>query len=152
MAELKPGDQAPDFQAVDEKNNPVSLSGLRGRKVILYFYPRDDTPGCTTQACGFRDNYAEIEDKNAVVLGVSTDDAKSHQSFKDKYGLPFPLLIDADHQISEAYGVWGERNFAGRNFMGIGRSHFVIGEDGKLLDVRYNVKADESPAAAVGAL
>jgi peroxiredoxin Q/BCP len=152
MAEVKVGDQAPDFQTTDEQNNPVNLSDFRGRKVVLYFYPKDDTPGCTTQACGFRDSYAQIGDKNAVVLGVSPDDAKSHQAFKEKYSLPFPLLLDPEHKIAEAYGVWGERNFAGRTFMGIGRSHFVIGEDGKLVDVRYNVKPEDSPVAAMGAL
>ena len=152
MAEIKAGDQAPDFQTVDDQNNQMRLSDFRGQKVVLYFYPRDDTPGCTTQACGFRDNYPEITDKKAVVLGVSTDSVESHQAFKAKLGLPFPLLVDADHSISEAYGVWGERTFGDRTFMGIGRSHFVIDTDGNVVEARYNVKPEDSVSSAVKAL
>ena len=101
MAELKIGDVAPDFEAVTDSGDKVKLSDFHGKRVILYFYPKDDTPGCTTQACGFRDNYAVIQDKNAVVLGVSPDDAESHQKFKSKFSLPFPLLVDEDHAISD---------------------------------------------------
>lgn len=149
---LKPGDPAPEFTAVTDSGETLSLSDLRGKRVVLYFYPKDDTPGCTTQSCGFRDQYAAMEEKNAVVLGVSPDGVESHQKFKSKYNLPFPLLVDADHTIAEAYGVWGERNMYGRKFMGITRSHFVIDENGVIVDARYNVKADKSPAMALEAL
>jgi peroxiredoxin Q/BCP len=144
MAQINVGDQAPDFETVNDQNEKVKLSDLKGKRVVLYFYPKDDTPGCTTQACGFRDNYAEIMDKNAIVLGVSPDDVKSHQGFKSKFDLPFPLLVDTDHAISEAYGVWGERSMYGRTFMGVNRSHFVIDEDGKVIDAQYGVKPDDS--------
>src|SRR5688572_4544554 len=110
MAELKVGDQAPDFETVNDQNETVKLSDFRGKRVVLYFYPKDNTPGCTTQACGFRDNYPTIEGSNAIVLGVSPDSAKSHQNFRTKFSLPFPLLVDSDHKISEAYGVWQEKS------------------------------------------
>ncbi|HWO72651.1 MAG TPA: thioredoxin-dependent thiol peroxidase [Dehalococcoidia bacterium] len=152
MNELRPGDPAPDFETVDERGQRVALKDLRGRKVVLYFYPKDNTSGCTAQACSFRDRYPEIEEKNAVVLGVSPDSAKSHQGFKSKFSLPFPLLVDADHKIAEAYGVWREKSMYGRKYMGILRSHFVIDEDGKLLDVQYNVKPAESAPKALTAL
>ncbi len=152
MKELRPGDPAPDFETVDERGQRVALKDLRGRKVVLYFYPKDNTSGCTAQACSFRDRYPEIEEKNAVVLGVSPDSAKSHQGFKSKFSLPFPLLVDADHKIAEAYGVWREKSMYGRKYMGILRSHFVIDEDGKLLDVQYNVKPAESAPKALTAL
>jgi peroxiredoxin Q/BCP len=145
MAEkIKVGDMAPDFETVNDKNEKVRLSDLRGKRVVLYFYPKDDTPGCTAQACGFRDSYAEIEAKNAVVLGVSPDDVASHQKFKSKFDLPFPLLADTDHRICEAYGVWGERSMYGRTFMGVNRSHFVIDEQGRVVDVQYGVSPADS--------
>ena len=128
MATLNVGDVAPDFEAATDSGETVKLSDFRGKRVILYFYPKDDTPGCTTQACGFRDNYTVIQDKNAVVLGVSPDDVASHMKFKNKFSLPFPLLADEDHAISEAYGVWGEKSMYGRTYMGVTRSHFVIDE------------------------
>jgi peroxiredoxin Q/BCP len=152
MTQLQAGDPAPDFETVDDQEQPVSLSNLRGKRVVLYFYPKDDTPGCTRQACGFRDSYAGLEEKNSVVLGVSPDGVESHQAFKSKFGLPFPLLVDEDHQISEAYGVWGEREFNGNKFMGVFRSHFVIDEEGKIIDARYNVNPDESPELSLQAL
>ena len=152
MPDLKAGDAAPDFETVNEQGEKVSLAGLRGKRVVLYFYPKDNTSGCTTQACGFRDNYPQISEKNAVVLGVSPDSARSHQSFRAKFDLPFPLLIDADHKIAEAYGVWREKSMYGRKYMGILRSHFVIDEQGRILDAKYNVKAPESAGLAVGAL
>ncbi|HZT07199.1 MAG TPA: thioredoxin-dependent thiol peroxidase [Chloroflexota bacterium] len=152
MAELKVGDLAPDFEAADEKGNTIRLRDLRGRRVIIYFYPKDNTPGCTTQACGFRDHYAAISQKNAVVLGVSPDSAQSHVKFRDKFGLPFPLLVDRDHAIAEAYGVWQQKSMMGKKYMGIVRSHFVIDENGKLAEVAYNVKAPESPTKALKAL
>ena len=149
MPELKIGDQAPDFETVDDKGQKVKLSDFRGRRVVLYFYPKDDTPGCTTQACGFRDNYDAVREKNAVVLGVSPDGIDSHQKFRDKFGLPFPLLVDEDKTIANLYGVWGEREFAGRKYMGVQRSHFVIDEEGKLIDVKYGVRPNDSVALAI---
>jgi peroxiredoxin Q/BCP len=152
MTQLQAGNPAPDFETVDDQEQPFRLSDLRGKRVVLYFYPKDDTPGCTRQACGFRDSYAGLEDRNSVVLGVSPDGVESHQAFKSKFGLPFPLLVDEDHQISEAYGVWGEREFNGNKFMGIFRSHFVVDEEGKIIDARYNVNPDESPELSLQAL
>jgi peroxiredoxin Q/BCP len=152
MAELKAGDTAPDFEAQDENGATVRLSDLRGRKVVLYFYPKDDTTGCTAQACAFRDSYPEIGDRNAVVLGVSPDNARSHQRFKTKYDLPFPLLIDADHKIAEAYDVWREKSMYGRTYMGILRSHFVIDEEGRIVEARYNVRAPDSAKLSLAAL
>jgi peroxiredoxin Q/BCP len=144
MAELKVGDQAPDFETVNDANEKVKLSDFRGRRVVIYFYPKDNTSGCTAQACAFRDSYPQIEEKNAVVLGVSPDSVKSHQGFKAKHNLPFPLLPDQDHKIAEVYGVWREKSMYGRKYMGILRSHFVIDEEGKIADVQYNVKATDS--------
>jgi peroxiredoxin Q/BCP len=152
VSELKAGQPAPDFETVNENGDKVSLKALRGKRVVLYFYPKDNTTGCTAQACAFRDAYPQIEDKNAVVLGVSPDSAKSHQSFKSKFNLPFPLLIDQDHKIAEAYGVWREKSMYGRKYMGILRSHFVIDEQGKLADVQYNVKATDSASKALSSL
>ena len=152
MAELKIGDTAPDFETVDETGEKVSLKDLRGKRVVLYFYPKDNTSGCTAQACAFRDSYPQVEGANAVVLGVSPDSAKSHQNFKTKYELPFPLLIDQEHEIAQKYDVWREKSMYGRKYMGILRSHFVIDEEGKLADVQYNVKATESASKAVASL
>ena len=152
MAQITVGDQAPDFETVDDQNNRVKLSELRGKRVVLYFYPKDDTPGCTRQACGFRDNYSNVEGKNSVVLGVSPDDVESHQAFKSKFSLPFPLLVDQDHAIAEAYSVWGERERDGNKFMGIFRSSFVIDEAGKVVDAHYNVSPEESVESALAAL
>jgi peroxiredoxin Q/BCP len=122
---------------------------LRGKRVVLYFYPKDDTSGCTTQACGFRDAYPQIEEKNAVVLGISPDDARSHQKFKTKYDLPFLLLVDSDHVVADAYGVWGEKSMYGRKYMGIIRSHFVIDESGQLADVQIKVSPQDSVKLAL---
>lgn len=152
MAQLKPGDQAPAFAATTDNGERITLENLRGQRVILYFYPKDDTPGCTTQACGFRDNYTAIQEKNAVVLGVSPDDAESHRNFKRKFDLPFPLLVDEDHQMAERYGVWGEKTMNGRTYMGVIRSHFVIDEEGKIVDAHYSVKPEESITEAISAL
>lgn len=149
MAQLKAGDVAPDFEALTDGNEKVRLSDFRGRKVILYFYPKDDTSGCTAQACSFRDSYPRIEEAGAVVLGVSPDGAASHQKFKTKHGLPFPLLVDADHAISDLYGAWGEKSMYGRKYMGVVRSHFVIGADGVVVDARYNVNAKQSAGLAM---
>jgi peroxiredoxin Q/BCP len=152
MAELKAGDPAPDFETVDETGEKVSLKDLRGKRVVLYFYPKDNTTGCTAQACAFRDTFPQIESKNAVVLGVSPDTAKSHQGFKSKYGLPFPLLLDPDHKIAQAYDVWREKSMYGRKYMGMLRSHFVIDEQGKIIDAQYNVKASDSASRALKSL
>jgi peroxiredoxin Q/BCP len=152
MAQINMGDEAPDFETVDDQNNRVKLSELRGKRVVLYFYPKDDTPGCTRQACGFRDNYSSVEGKNSIVLGVSPDDAESHQAFKSKFSLPFPLLVDPDHAIAEAYNVWVERERDGNKFMGIARSSFVIDEQGKVIDAHYNVTPEDSVESALAAL
>lgn len=152
MTELKVGDMAPDFETTTDAGERVRLSDYRGKRVVLYFYPKDDTPGCTTQACGFRDHYLDIEEKNAVVLGVSPDGVSSHQRFKTKYNLPFTLLTDEDHKIAEAYGVWGEKKMYGRSYMGVIRSHFVIDEEGRLVDVRYKISPKDSVEKALKAL
>jgi peroxiredoxin Q/BCP len=137
---VEEGQPAPEFALTSDGGEAVRLSDLRGKQVVLYFYPKDDTPGCTTQACGIRDVYGELERAGAVVLGVSPDSAKSHVRFKEKYGLPFTLLADPDHAVAEEYGVWGEKKYRGRTYMGITRSTFVIGADGTVKRVLHNVK------------
>jgi peroxiredoxin Q/BCP len=151
-AELKIGDVAPDFEALTDGGERVKLSDYRGRRVVLYFYPKDDTPGCTTQACGFRDNYLEIEERDAVVLGVSPDGQASHQKFKTKHDLPFTLLVDEDHSIAEKYGVWGEKKSYGKTYMGILRSHFVIDQEGKIVDAQVKVRPEDSVRLALEVL
>ena len=145
---LQIGDMAPDFEASTDTGT-LRLSDLRGQRVVLYFYPKDDTPGCTTQSCGFRDAYPEITEQNALVLGVSPDGVRSHQKFKSKYELPFTLIADEDHAIAEAYGVWGQRSFMGKKYMGIERSHFVIDEQGRLADVQMKVSPKDSVQCAL---
>ncbi|RZM25178.1 MAG: thioredoxin-dependent thiol peroxidase [Pedobacter sp.] len=135
MTELETGMAAPDFTAADQNGNPVTLSQFKGQKVILYFYPKDNTPGCTAEACDFRDNYASLVAKGFIVLGVSVDDEKSHQKFITKYDLPFTLLADTDHNIVEAYGVWVEKNMYGKKYMGIARSTFIIDESGTIAHI-----------------
>jgi peroxiredoxin Q/BCP len=130
----------------------VTLSSLRGQWVVLYFYPRDDTPGCTKQASAFRDLAPEFDARGAVVLGVSPDDVAAHRKFKEKYGLPFTLLADPDHEVAEAYGVWGERSYAGRNYMGIQRSTFIIDADGNVAHAMYGVNAERNAAEVLEAL
>ncbi len=149
---LKPGDKAPQFETVDDQGRKVKLSDFKGKKVVLYFYPKDNTSGCTTQACLFRDHQPEIEAKNAVVLGVSPDSAASHQKFRSKYELPFNLLVDEDHSIAEAYGTWGEKSMYGKKYMGIVRSHFVIDEKGLILDAHYKVSPKDSAPEAIAKL
>ena len=139
---LKAGDQAPDFKAATDGGETVSLKDFRGKKVILYFYPKDNTPGCTQEACDFRDSIGRFKKKDVVVLGVSPDSIESHKKFKAKFELPFPLLADEDHKIAEAYGAWGEKSMYGKKFMGIIRSTFVIDEKGKIAEAFEKVKVD----------
>ena len=137
---IEEGKPAPDFALESDTGETIRLSELRGKPVVLYFYPKDDTPGCTTQACGIRDAYGEFERAGAVVLGVSPDDESSHVRFRKKHDLPFTLLADTDHAVSEQYGVWGEKSFAGRKYMGVKRSTFVIDADGTVKTVMHDVK------------
>ena len=140
---LREGDAAPDFEARDAEGNTVKLSDLRGRKVVLYFYPKDDTPGCTKEACSFRDGFAEFRRRRIEVLGVSTDDEQSHRKFAEKYSLPFTLLADTDHRVADLYGVYGEKQFMGRKYMGVARKTFLVDEEGRLRKVFDKVKVDE---------
>jgi peroxiredoxin Q/BCP len=140
---LQEGDAAPDFTAKDQTGAIVKLSDFRGRRVVLYFYPKDDTPGCTKQACSLRDGFSAFERENIKVLGVSMDDEQSHQKFISKYELPFTLLADTDHAIADAYGSYGEKNFAGKNYMGVLRKTFLIDEQGRIKRVFEKVKVDE---------
>jgi thioredoxin-dependent peroxiredoxin len=146
------GDPAPDFTLPDQDGNPVSLSGLRGKTVVLYFYPRADTPGCTTQACGVRDHRSAYESAEAVVLGVSPDPVEAISKFDQKFSLGFPLLADEDHQLAERYGVWVEKQRYGRTYMGNERTTFVIAPDGTIKDVLRNVKPAEHDHLVLGAL
>jgi peroxiredoxin Q/BCP len=146
------GDQAPDFTLQDQHGEDVSLSSLRGRAVVLYFYPKADTSGCTTQACGVPDHRSEYERAGAVVLGVSPDPVKRIASFDEKYGLGFPLLADEDHMVAEAYGVWVEKSRYGRRYMGVERSTFVISPEGVIEQVLRNVKPAEHDELVLGAL
>lgn len=137
---LKEGDKAPAFTMKDASGNTVKLSDYKGQQVVLYFYPKDNTPGCTQEACDFRDAFKTLKKKGAVVLGVSCDSEKSHQKFAAKHDLPFPLLVDEDHRVAEAYGAWGEKSLYGRKFMGLIRSTFLIGADGKVAKSWRKVK------------
>ena len=138
---VEEGKPAPDFELASDAGERVRLSDLRGTPVVLYFYPKDDTPGCTRQACDIRDAWGEFERAGAVVLGISPDGEDSHAKFKEKYGLPFPLLADTDHAVSEAYAVWKERTYGGRKFMGVERSTFVVAPDGTVARVMRDVDA-----------
>jgi peroxiredoxin Q/BCP len=140
---LQTGDMAPDFTARDQTGTEVKLSDFRGSRVVLYFYPKDDTPGCTKQACSLRDGFADLQRENITVLGVSMDDEKSHQKFISKYELPFTLLVDSDHQIADAYGSYGEKTFMGKNYMGVLRRTFLIDEKGIIVKIFDKVKVDE---------
>jgi len=146
MSELKEGQKAPDFTANDQNGNNVSLSQFTGKKVVLYFYPKDDTPGCTAEACDFRDNYQGLTAKGIVVLGVSVDDEKSHQKFVTKHNLPFTLIADPDKKIVEAYGVWGEKNMYGKKYMGTNRTTFLIDENGVISHIIKKVDTKNSTA------
>jgi peroxiredoxin Q/BCP len=146
MSELKEGQKAPEFTAADQDGNTVSLGQFAGKKVVLYFYPKDDTPGCTAEACDFRDNYQGLKAKDIMVLGVSVDDEKSHQKFAAKHNLPFTLLADTDKKIVEAYGVWGEKNMYGKKYMGTSRTTFVIDENGVIAHIIKKVDTKNSTA------
>jgi len=137
---LEVGDKAPDFSGVDENGKKISLKDFKGSRVVLYFYPKDDTTGCTAEACDFRDSYSRLKRKGVVLLGVSPDSEKSHQKFKTKYELPFPLIADTEKFIANAYGVWQEKSMYGRKYMGIVRSTFIIDEKGKIMAVFSKVK------------
>ena len=146
------GSMAPDFALPADDGQTARLSNYRGQRVVLYFYPKDMTSGCTTQACGFRDHYAEIEERNGVVLGISPDGAASHVGFKTKYNLPFRLLADEDHKVAELYGVWGEKSSYGKTYFGVIRSHFVVDEEGRIVDVQYKVSPENSVSQALETL
>ena len=139
---IEEGKPAPDFELKSDTGETVRLSDFRGKPVVLYFYPKDDTPGCTAQACGIRDAYGEFEQAGAVVLGVSPDRVSKHVKFKEKYDLPFTLLADPEHEVAERYGVWGEKKYMGRSYMGVSRTTFVIAPDGTVAEVMENVKPD----------
>ena len=149
---LKEGDVAPEFAAATNDGNRISLSDFKGKHVVLYFYPRDDTPGCTKEACAFRDEFPAFKAKGAVVLGVSTDPVKAHAKFVEKYKLPFTLLADEEKKIVQAYGVWGEKSFLGRKYQGTYRVTFLIGPDGKIRKVWPTVKPAEHAKEVLAAL
>ena len=149
---IEEGKPAPDFELATDAGERVRLSDFRGRPVVLYFYPRDDTPGCTAEACGFRDVYEQFRERDAVVLGVSPDTEESHVRFKRKYGLPFTLLADPEHEAAEAYGVWVEKNTYGKKSMGIKRSTFVIDREGKVAKAMLGVKPEGHPEQVLAAL
>jgi len=149
---IEEGKAAPDFTLTSDTGETVSLSSLRGKPVVLYFYPKDNTPGCTKQACGIRDAWGEFERRGAVVLGVSPDSVKKHAKFREKYALPFTLLADEDHAVAEKYGVWVEKSFAGKKYMGVERSTFVIDAEGNLSKVMRRVKPDTHADDVLAAL
>ena len=149
---VEEGEPAPDFALESDAGETVSLSQFRGKPVVLYFYPADDTPGCTTQACGFRDDWEAYQERGVVVLGVSPDDVDSHVRFREKYSLPFTLLADPDHQIAELYGAWGEKNLYGNKVVGLIRSTFVIDENGVVIKAMPNVRAQGHSEKVLAAL
>lgn len=149
---IQAGIPAPEFTLQDENGIERSLSDYRGRAVVLYFYPKDDTPGCTTEACSFRDDYSAYQQAGVVILGVSPDTPKKHAKFKDKYALPFTLLADTEHRVCELYGVWGRKKFMGREYDGVFRTTFLIGADGVILRVFENVKPEGHSVQVLQAL
>jgi thioredoxin-dependent peroxiredoxin len=149
---LKVGDKAPEFSVATNGGGKISLSDYKNQNVILYFYPKDDTPGCTKEACAFRDGFAEFKKKGAVILGVSPDSVKKHDKFVEKFKLPFTLLADEDKAIANAYGVWGEKTFMGRKYLGVFRVTFLIGGDGKIKKIWPEVKPEEHAAEVLVAL
>lgn len=149
---ISAGSPAPDFELLDHTNTPRKLSEYRGKKVVLYFYPKDDTSGCTKEACNFRDDYSAYEEAGVVILGVSPDDVASHVKFKKKYDLPFPLLADAGHKVCDLYGVWGPKKFLGKGYDGVLRTTFLINESGTVLRVFEKVRPAEHSAGLLSAL
>jgi len=149
---LKPGDKAPEFSLPADDGTIVTLGGLRGKKVVLYFYPKDDTSGCTKEACEFRDSWKDVKKSGAVVLGVSPDPVASHQKFKQKYQLPFPLLADIDHRVAGAYGAWGEKSMYGRKYQGILRTTFLIDPEGRVSRVFEKVQPAGHASEVLAAL
>ncbi len=147
---LKVGDKAPDINSVDQLGNPITLAQFKGKKVILYFYPKDDTPGCTKEACSFRDNYSVLKEKGYEVLGVSVDSTKKHQKFIEKHELPFTLIADEEQKVVSDYGVWGLKKFMGREYMGTNRTTFVIDEKGKIGRIIEKVDTTNSAAQVLG--
>lgn len=143
MTTLGIGDQAPDFTAADQDGNEIKLSSFRGKKVVLYFYPKDNTPGCTAEACNLRDNYAELKNEGYVILGISADSGKSHKSFISKFNLPFSLISDVDKKLIKAYGAWGTKKMYGKNFEGIIRMTYILSEEGKIEKIIRNVKTND---------
>lgn len=152
MSKIEAGQPAPDFTANDQDGNPISLNQFKGKKVVLYFYPKDSTPGCTTEACDFRDNYASLLAKGITVLGVSADSEASHQKFIAKHSLPFPLVADTDKKIVEAYGVWVEKNMYGKKYMGIARKTFLIDEQGIITHIIEKVDTKNASAQVLALL
>lgn len=146
------GQSAPDFALASDQGSTVKLSQFRGKRVVLYFYPKDNTPGCTKQACGFRDAYADLQGHNAVVIGVSPDNGSSHAKFRQDFDLPFLLLSDPDHKVAEMYGVWGEKETGGKKTWGIIRSHFIVDERGRILDAQVGVSPEKSVELAIARL
>lgn len=152
MSELKEGQKAPDFTSTDQNGNAISLSQFKGKTVVLYFYPKDDTPGCTAEACDFRDNYQGLKTKGIEVLGISVDDEKSHQKFASKYNLPFTLVADPEKKIVAAYGVWGEKNMYGKTYMGTNRTTFIIDENGAISHIIEKVDTKNATAQVLALL
>lgn len=146
MKHLKVGDKAPLFSCKDQNGNSINLADFKGQKVVLYFYPKDNTPGCTAQACNIRDNYEDLKKNNIVILGVSADDEKSHLKFIDKFDLPFPLLADTDHSLLNLYGVWGEKKFMGRTYDGIHRTTFILDESLNIIEIIEKPKTKDHSA------
>lgn len=149
---ISSGIPAPDFELYDDTNTPRKLSDFRGKNVVLYFYPKDDTPGCTTEACNFRDDYSAYEKAGVVILGVSPDSVKSHVKFKQKFGLPFPLLADEEHKVCDQYGIWGPKKSMGREYEGVLRTTFLIDENGNIAKVFENVRPADHSAEVLSAL
>ena len=152
MALLEVGDKAPAFKTTDQDGDEVALRDFKGKKVVLYFYPKDDTPGCTKEACSFRDGWSKFRRKGVAVLGVSVDDEKSHRKFADKFSLPFALLADTDREIVKAYGVWGEKSMYGRKYMGTHRVTYLVNEKGRIAAVWPKVKPDEHAEEVLAAI